>query len=137
MSLSAGEVDEFGHPRLGGIGVRLEQEIEERTGYETRATVLGHTQRGGTPTPFDRIGSPIATPGRFQLPPGSSCSKLGGRNTERIPCASHLSGKMLAMVCSQVGNEKTGAVVMLPCKVPDHHPVETGKPLIQQPVEQG
>ena len=55
MSLSAGEVDEFGHPRLGGIGVRLEQEIEERTGYETRATVLGHTQRGGTPTPFDRV----------------------------------------------------------------------------------
>jgi 6-phosphofructokinase 1 len=55
MSLSAGELDEFGHPRLGGIGVRLEQEIEERTGYETRATVLGHTQRGGTPTPFDRV----------------------------------------------------------------------------------
>jgi 6-phosphofructokinase 1 len=55
MSLSAGEVDEFGHPRLGGIGVRLEQEIEERTGFETRATVLGHTQRGGTPTPFDRV----------------------------------------------------------------------------------
>jgi ATP-dependent phosphofructokinase / diphosphate-dependent phosphofructokinase len=55
MSLSTGEVDEFGHPRLGGIGVRLEQEIEERTGFETRATVLGHTQRGGTPTPFDRV----------------------------------------------------------------------------------
>ena len=55
MTLSAGEVDEFGHPRLGGIGHRLEQEIEKRTGYETRATVLGHVQRGGSPTPFDRV----------------------------------------------------------------------------------
>ena len=47
--------DEFGHARLGGIGQRLEREIEERTGYETRATVLGHIQRGGTPTAFDRV----------------------------------------------------------------------------------
>jgi 6-phosphofructokinase 1 len=50
-----GTVDEFGHPRLGGIGYALEQEIESRTGFETRATVLGHVQRGGTPTPFDRV----------------------------------------------------------------------------------
>jgi 6-phosphofructokinase 1 len=50
-----GSVDEFGHPRLGGIGYALEQEIETRTGFETRATVLGHVQRGGTPTPFDRV----------------------------------------------------------------------------------
>ena len=48
-------VDEFGHARLGGIGQRLEREIEERTGYETRTTVLGHVQRGGTPTAFDRV----------------------------------------------------------------------------------
>jgi 6-phosphofructokinase 1 len=48
-------VDEFGHARLGGIGQRLEEEIEGRTGYETRATVLGHVQRGGTPTAFDRV----------------------------------------------------------------------------------
>ena len=41
--------------RLGGIGQRLEREIEQRTGYETRATVLGHIQRGGTPTAFDRV----------------------------------------------------------------------------------
>lgn len=51
----AGDVDEFGHPRLGGIGYALEREIEKRTGYETRATVLGHVQRGGSPTPFDRV----------------------------------------------------------------------------------
>ena len=55
LSLSAGEVDEFGHPRLGGIGQVLEREIEQRTGFETRATVLGHIQRGGTPTAFDRV----------------------------------------------------------------------------------
>jgi ATP-dependent phosphofructokinase / diphosphate-dependent phosphofructokinase len=50
-----GAFDEFGHPRLGGIGYALEREIETRTGFETRATVLGHVQRGGTPTPFDRV----------------------------------------------------------------------------------
>jgi len=55
MTLDTGELDEFGHPRLGGIGTRLEREIEQRTGYETRATVLGHVQRGGTPSPFDRV----------------------------------------------------------------------------------
>jgi 6-phosphofructokinase 1 len=55
MSVSTGELDEFGHPRLGGIGHRLEKEIEQRTGFETRATVLGHVQRGGTPTAFDRV----------------------------------------------------------------------------------
>ena len=55
MSVTTGELDEFGHPRLGGIGQRLEKEIERRTGFETRATVLGHVQRGGTPTAFDRV----------------------------------------------------------------------------------
>jgi 6-phosphofructokinase 1 len=48
-------LDEFGHVRLGGVGQALAAEIEERTGYETRVTVLGHIQRGGTPTPRDRI----------------------------------------------------------------------------------
>jgi ATP-dependent phosphofructokinase / diphosphate-dependent phosphofructokinase len=55
MAVQTGTVDEFGHPRLGGIGVALEREIESRTGFETRATVLGHIQRGGTPTAFDRV----------------------------------------------------------------------------------
>jgi len=41
--------------RLGGVGDALAREIEERTGYETRVTVLGHVQRGGTPTPRDRV----------------------------------------------------------------------------------
>jgi 6-phosphofructokinase 1 len=51
----AGKLDAFGHERLGGIAVVLEREIEERTGYETRMTILGHVQRGGTPTAFDRV----------------------------------------------------------------------------------
>lgn len=49
------EVDAFGHVRLGGIGSTLANEIESRTGFETRVTVLGHVQRGGTPTSFDRV----------------------------------------------------------------------------------
>ncbi|HEV2075860.1 MAG TPA: 6-phosphofructokinase [Thermoleophilaceae bacterium] len=55
LELREGPADEFGHVRLGGIGQVLEREIEERTGFETRATVLGHIQRGGTPTAFDRV----------------------------------------------------------------------------------
>jgi 6-phosphofructokinase 1 len=49
------EKDSFGHVRLGGIGVSLAGEIERRTGFETRATILGHIQRGGTPSAFDRV----------------------------------------------------------------------------------
>jgi len=49
------DVDSYGYPRLGGIGVALAAEIEARTGYETRVTTLGHVQRGGTPTATDRI----------------------------------------------------------------------------------
>ncbi len=54
MTLVSGEKDAFGHVRLGGIGDRLASEIEARTGAEARAVVLGHVQRGGTPTAFDR-----------------------------------------------------------------------------------
>ena len=54
MTLQSGEKDAFGHVRLGGIGDRLANEIEQRTGKEARAVVLGHVQRGGTPTAFDR-----------------------------------------------------------------------------------
>jgi 6-phosphofructokinase 1 len=53
-SVGAG-TDEFGHARLGGIGQQLEEEIRERTGYDVRTTVLGHIQRGGTPTARDRV----------------------------------------------------------------------------------
>jgi phosphofructokinase-like protein len=53
--LPAAEVDQFGHPRLGGIGEHVAREIEQRTGYETRVSALGHVQRGGSPTAFDRV----------------------------------------------------------------------------------
>ncbi|MDD5246167.1 MAG: 6-phosphofructokinase [Candidatus Omnitrophica bacterium] len=49
------KLDSFGHVRLGGIGEALAQEVEKRTGFETRVSVLGHIQRGGSPTAFDRI----------------------------------------------------------------------------------
>jgi ATP-dependent phosphofructokinase / diphosphate-dependent phosphofructokinase len=53
--LPAYDSDEFGRPVLGGIANALAPEIERRTGYSTRTTILGHVQRGGTPTPFDRV----------------------------------------------------------------------------------
>ncbi|HVA01118.1 MAG TPA: 6-phosphofructokinase [Terriglobia bacterium] len=49
------KLDQFGHAHLGGIGEVIATEIEKRTGYETRVTVLGHIQRGGSPTAFDRV----------------------------------------------------------------------------------
>src|SRR5690348_14074255 len=53
--LQGGEKDEFGHARLGGIANTLAQELERHTGFETRTVVLGHIQRGGSPTAFDRV----------------------------------------------------------------------------------
>jgi 6-phosphofructokinase 1 len=55
LSLQSGQLDAFGHVRLGGVGQYLAGEIEKRTGKEARCTVLGHIQRGGTPTAFDRV----------------------------------------------------------------------------------
>jgi ATP-dependent phosphofructokinase / diphosphate-dependent phosphofructokinase len=83
-------VDAFGHVRLGGIGALLEREIEARTGKEARATVLGHVQRGGTPTAYDRV---LAT--RFGLHAidavhdGDSgvMVALRGTNIVRVPLA--------------------------------------------------
>jgi len=88
MTLVSGDVDDFGHVRLGGIGDRLAQEIERRTGKEARAVVLGHIQRGGTPTAFDRW---LAT--RFGLQAADAVAEgdfgtmmaLRGANIERVP----------------------------------------------------
>jgi phosphofructokinase-like protein len=55
ITTAGDKVDAFGHARLGGIAVALEAEIEQRTGFETRMTILGHVQRGGTPTAYDRV----------------------------------------------------------------------------------
>jgi 6-phosphofructokinase 1 len=90
MTLVSGDVDDFGHVRLGGIGDRLAQEIERRTGKEARAVVLGHIQRGGTPTAFDRW---LAT--RFGLQAIDAVAEgdfgkmmaLRGTNIARVPLA--------------------------------------------------
>ncbi len=88
MTLVSGEKDAFGHVRLGGIGDRLASEIEARTGKEARAVVLGHIQRGGTPTAFDRW---LAT--RFGLQAADAVAEgdfgtmmaLRGTRIERVP----------------------------------------------------
>src|SRR3954467_3067310 len=89
-----GKLDAFGHERLGGIAVTLEREIEERTGYETRMTILGHVQRGGTPTAFDRV---LAT--RFGVEAVAAATEgdfgnmvaLRGRDIIRVPLAEALT----------------------------------------------
>ncbi len=55
LATLSGKLDAFGHAQLGGVGQMISIAIEERTGFETRATVLGHVQRGGTPSAFDRV----------------------------------------------------------------------------------
>ncbi|CAN5424396.1 6-phosphofructokinase [soil metagenome] len=87
-TLLSQDKDAFGHVRLGGIGVWLEREIEARTGFETRVTILGHIQRGGTPTAYDRV---LAT--RFGIAAidaveaGDYCVMVGLRGTDivRVP----------------------------------------------------
>jgi ATP-dependent phosphofructokinase / diphosphate-dependent phosphofructokinase len=88
--IESGQLDSFGHGRLGGVGQMLAAEIEKRTGKEARCTVLGHIQRGGTPTAFDRV---LATryglqainavhDGDFGIMVG-----LSGTNIVRVPLA--------------------------------------------------
>jgi 6-phosphofructokinase 1 len=55
VELPAAPLDENGFPRLGGLAIHLAPEIEARTGFQTRVTILGHVQRGGSPVAFDRV----------------------------------------------------------------------------------
>jgi 6-phosphofructokinase 1 len=90
METVGGDVDSFGHVRLGGIGVRLEQEIEKRTGFETRATILGHIQRGGTPTAFDRVLATrlgIAAIDAAHAGNWGNMASLRGQRIEMVPLA--------------------------------------------------
>jgi ATP-dependent phosphofructokinase / diphosphate-dependent phosphofructokinase len=90
MRLRDGGVDEFGHRRFTGVAQQLGEELERRTGKEVRATVLGHVQRGGTPTSFDRV---LAT--RFGLHATIAAHKgefgqmvaLRGTEIELVPLA--------------------------------------------------
>ena len=84
----AAQTDAFGHVRLGGIAVELEREIEARTGFESRMTILGHVQRGGTPLAYDRVlgtrfgvaAVDAATDGRFGM-----MTALRGTAIELVP----------------------------------------------------
>jgi 6-phosphofructokinase 1 len=90
METVGGETDAFGHVRLGGIGVRLEKEIEDRTGFETRATILGHIQRGGTPTAFDRVLATrlgIAAIDAAHVGQWGNMASLRGQKIEMVPLA--------------------------------------------------
>jgi 6-phosphofructokinase 1 len=86
--------DSFGHVRLGGIAVELEKEIEARTGFESRMTILGHVQRGGTPLAFDRV---LGT--RFGVEAINAASDgdfgkmvaLRGTRIERVPLSEALA----------------------------------------------
>jgi 6-phosphofructokinase 1 len=94
MSVQEEQLDEFGHVRLGGIAARIAPEIEARTGFETRVTVLGHVLRGGTPTAFDRV---LAT--RFGLEAASAAHErdtqtmvaLRGTDVVRVPIAAGIA----------------------------------------------
>ena len=78
------EIDQFGHIKLGGVGQMLADAIEKRTGFETRVTILGHIQRGGTPSAYDRV---LAT-------------RFGVRAVELIHKADF--GKMVALAGSNI-----------------------------------
>jgi ATP-dependent phosphofructokinase / diphosphate-dependent phosphofructokinase len=94
FSTLAAETDAFGHARLGGIGEALAQQIEAKTGFETRVTVLGHVQRGGTPTAYDRVlatrfgvaAMEAAIGGRFGVMVG-----LNGTEIVEVPLADAVS----------------------------------------------
>ena len=90
MEVVEGETDAFGHVRLRGIGTRLESEIENRTGFETRATILGHIQRGGTPTAFDRVLATrlgIAAVDAADAGAWGNMAALKGQRIEMVPLA--------------------------------------------------
>jgi phosphofructokinase-like protein len=85
--------DAFGHVRLGGIALALEKAIEERTGFESRMTILGHVQRGGTPLAFDRVlGTRFGVAAVDAITEGDygKMVALRGTRIERVPLAEAL-----------------------------------------------
>jgi phosphofructokinase-like protein len=115
------KTDEFGHVRLGGIGNTLAAEIEKRTGFETRAVVLGHIQRGGSPTAFDRMLATRYGVGAIDLVHQGKFGQmvvLRGNHIESIPIAeviaqtSHVSPELIDVALSlqdRRGNKKGAA----------------------------
>ncbi len=90
MVVQSGETDAFGHVRLGGISHVLAAEIENRTGFETRVTILGHVLRGGTPTAYDRVIATrfgIAAIDGVQIGDFTTMVSLRGTDVVRVPLA--------------------------------------------------
>lgn len=86
--------DAFGHVRLGGIGMMLEKEIEQKTGFESRTTILGHIQRGGTPLAFDRVlGSRFGVAAVDAITEGNygKMAALRGTSIQMVPLAEALA----------------------------------------------
>ncbi len=86
--------DAFGHVRLGGIGMMLERQIEEKTGFESRTTILGHIQRGGTPLAFDRVlGTRFGVAAVDAITEGNygKMTALRGTGIELVPLAEALA----------------------------------------------
>ena len=91
MDAGLGEEDEFGHKTFNGMGQIIANEIKSRTGYDVRTTVLGHIQRGGTPTAYDRVlatrygvhAARAAHEGNFD-----TCVALRGEDIELVPLES-------------------------------------------------
>jgi 6-phosphofructokinase 1 len=94
LGLVSREIDQFGHERLGGISATVATEIEQRTGFEARVTILGHIQRGGTPTAFDRVlATRFGTAAVEAAHDGASGQMvaLHGTAIERVPIADAVS----------------------------------------------
>jgi phosphofructokinase-like protein len=90
ITVASPELDQFGHPRLGGIGNTVAEEIESRTGFESRVTILGHVQRGGTPSAFDRVlATRFGTAAVDAIHEGAfgQMVALHGARLERVPIA--------------------------------------------------
>ncbi|HUB71013.1 MAG TPA: ATP-dependent 6-phosphofructokinase [Acidimicrobiales bacterium] len=111
FSTVSGEVDQFGHVRLGGIANLLASEIEARTGFETRAAILGHVQRGGSPTAFDRV---LAT--RFGIAAIDAVHDGG-------------AGTMVALQANEIVRVPLEAAVSAPKLVPKELYDQVAKPL--------
>jgi 6-phosphofructokinase 1 len=92
------ESDEYGYPRLGGIGAALAHELERLTGYETRVTVLGHVQRGGTPTSTDRVLATLYGAHAYEMARAGEFGRMAaiqGRKMTSVPLAEAVKVKQV------------------------------------------
>ncbi len=90
--------DEYGYPRLGGIGAALASELEKRTGYESRVTVLGHVQRGGTPTSTDRVLATLYGAHAYEMAKAGEFGMMAaihGRKMTAVPLAEAVKVKQV------------------------------------------